>query len=577
MKTKPLSACLYMLAILCSIFFLDACKRDEKLETPDTNADAFSGSVQTPEGEPVSDAIIQINGKEVKTEKDGSFRLKTENKGRYVVTIKKKGYKMISKVFIRPVKDYPYTLEKAFTATIDPTKPNVIRDLNSATACVGSGLQNLKFDEEYKKIPLVYDAKGNLVDFGWPSNMKDIYEYTTNKPVCNPGATISIPANSIVNSSGRPVTSPVTISISTIDLQSPDGMPGDYTYQDESGSGIMVSMGAVAIELYSEKEYFNLDPKSPSQLSLPVEPAMLKFNKEIPDAIPVLYYDEKEGVWRQEKQQIAKYNKKTESYETELHHLSAINMDYKMPDPTCFRLRQLPIPPSPVISPFRIGILSSTFGFKVSTTVGDESDDCFNRNNTNLHLVYNAPPPGEQVCIILTDNASPPTAHYGIIIQETSPTPYGATLDMTCPCTSATVPPTACNDGSGAGCDESLSGCDPFSPTCTNVTIQTFETDVLFAGRSTGGANVDVRWILNDALANGTPYTYTISYEDPALPGSFTDMPGSPVADTYNSADPIEKASITTPVTASRIRITINSINGVAPPAGNWTSNEVGI
>src|SRR5690606_10038725 len=213
----------------------------------------------------------------------------------------------------------------------------------------------------------------------------------------------------------------------------------------------------------------------------------------------------------------------------------------------------------------------------VSSTFGDESDDCFNRNNTNLHLVYNAPPPGEQVCIILTDNASPPTAHYGIIIQETPSTPYGATLDMTCPCNSGTIPPTACNDGSGVGCDESLSGCDPFSPTCTNVTLATFESDVIFAARSTGGTNADVRWILKDALPDGTPYTYTISYEDPAIPGTFTDMPGSPVSDTYSSSDPIEKASISTPVTASSLQITINTINGAAPPAGNWTSFAISL
>lgn len=576
MKLKPLSAILYGMAILCSTFFLDGCKRDE-LEKPDANDNGFSGTLKSLKGEPISDASVFINGKETRTEKDGSFKIDTDIKGRYVVTIKKKGYKLISKVFARPVKDYPFKLEKAFTATIDPTKPNVIRDLNSATTCVGSGLQNLKFDEEYKKIPFVYDKKGNLVDFGWQSNMKDIFDYTMSAPVCNPGATIAIPANSIVNSSGKPVRTPVTISISTIDVQSPDGMPGDYTYQDESGSGVMVSMGAVAIELYSEKEYFNLDPKSPSQLSLPVESAMLKFNKDIPETIPVLYYDEKEGVWRQEKQQVGRYNRKNQSYETELHHLSAINMDYKMPDPTCFRLRQLPIAPSPVITPFRIGILSSTFGFKVSTTIGDESDDCFNRNNTNLHLVYNAPPPGEQVCIILTDNASPPTAHYGIIIQETPSTPYGATLDMTCPCNSTTVPPTTCNDGSGVGCDESLTGCDPFSPTCTNVLIQTFSADVVFAARNSGGANADVKWIFKNALPDGTPYTYTIAYEDSATPGTFTNMPGSPVADTYSSANPIEQVSITTPVASSRLRITINTINGVAPPAGTWTSNEVGL
>lgn len=577
MKTKSISSSLCGLVMLCNIFFLDACKRDE-LEKPDNIEKAFSGTIKTNEGEPVGDAIIFINGKETRTEKDGSFKIETDIKGRYVVTVKKKGYKLISKVFTRPVKDYPFELEKAFTVTIDPTKPNVIRDLNSATACVGSGLQNLKFDEEYKKIPFVYDAKGNLVDFGWTGEMKDIFDYATSAPVCNPGAMISIPANSIVNSSGKPVRTPVTISISTIDTQSPDGMPGDYTYQDESGSGVMVSMGAVAIELYSEKEYFNLNPKSPSQLSLPVEPAMLKFNEKIPETIPVLYYDEKEGIWRQEKQQVARYNRKTQSYETELYHLSAINMDYKMPDPTCFRFRQQPINGAGVINQFRVGILSPMFGFKISTTIGDESDDCFRRNGTNLHLVYNAPPPGEQICLIMTDNATPPTAHYGIIIQDTPTNPYGATLDMTCPCTSSTTPgSTPCSDVLSGECNETLTGCEPFSPNCSNVALLTYPNDILLAARNTAGT-IKAKWIFKNALPNATPYTYTFSYEDPGFPGTFVNLTASPVSGNYNSATPIAEADVTgVPAGSAILRITINSINGAAPPAGTWTSNDAAL
>jgi len=546
---EKLSALVALLALTFLFLTIQSCKPEKEKPVPKQDR-TISGSITSTDGTPIRGAKVFINGNEIKTNDDGSFSAQGDSAGRFVVTIKKRGYGLLSKVFLNPVKNYPYQLTPGYVTRIDPKRSNTIRDLLSSSRCSGSGLQNIKFDSAYKKIPFVYDSQGKLIDFGWPSSMADLYAFATS-PACNPGAQVTFPANSIVNASNQPVTDSVTVSITTVDLQSQDGMPGDYTYQDANGTGTMTSAGAVSIEVYSDAdESFNLKKEGSDKviLSLPVDPAILKFNKKLTETIPVFNYNEKSGIWEHEREQTAKLNLKSRTYEVTLEHLSAINMDYKMPNPTCFRFRQDPLSSTPV-NTFRLAMLSPTYGYKLSTTavVGDETGtDCFLRNGTNLHLVYNAPAPGEFVAAILTENNATPTAFFGITVQQTPATSYAGTgYTTTCPCTSATIAtspaPDDCYDAGSSACDETRTDCKPFSNTCENLQIRLFPQDVILAGRL-NGSNLEPKWIFK-SLADGTTYNYTIrQYHYDA--GAMTDVEDLPAQNggplTYATANPIQ-------------------------------------
>lgn len=545
---------------LVVLLFASGCKKNVEVKEPSKSFDpGFSGQIVDEKGSPIENVTILINGVKAETDKKGHFDVKPDSSGRYVVTIKKHGFGLISKVFYRPKKDGQYILQPVFTTTIDPTKANVIRDLRSATACKGTGFQNIRFDKDYQKIPLIYDPQGHLVDFGFPAGMEDVFKYMTSAPQCNPGATITIPANSIVTLNNQSVTSPVTIAINTIDLESPDGMPGDYTYLDENGrQGYMVSMGAVGIEVYSDKEDYQLNGKEAVKLSLPIDPGQLRFNKQIPESIPLLYYNEKDGTWRQEKEQVGRLNKKRDAYEAELKHFSVINMDYKMPDRTCMRLRQDPINAAGLVSQFKIGMLSPTYGYRNSTTSGDEaSSSCStDADGANIHLVINMPK-NEYVGVVMTD-MSGTVLPYGIAVHQTANITYDPATIATCrPCNAGDP----CYDAGVGECPEDCTTND-----CSYLKLKQFSQDVIAAAKR-NGTNVIAKWIFKTPLANGTSYSYTVQQlrNDNSIATSNTGNL------TYLTANPIQEVSV------AFLDTPANPVVKVVVVANAITSNEAGL
>ncbi len=550
--------------------FIMTCKDKEPPRKPEpVKTDyTFSGIITSTSGDTLAGARVTVNGKEIIADKKGYFAHIADSASRYIVNVQVRGYGFVSKVFTNPTRDYTYQLQPAFVTTFDPREQVVIRDAVSATACTGSGFKNLTFDAEYKKIPLVYDKKGNLRDFGFTPEMKAVFDYMAGPPVCNPGATITIPANSVVNSAGQPATGRVTIAITTIDLQSPDGMPGDYTYQSGRETGAMVSMGAVSIELYRENEEFNLSPKAKAKLAVPVDPAKLKFEKNIPERIPLLYYNEQSGIWEQENGQMAALNKKTMSYEAEVNHFSSINLDF-FTAPTCFRFRQDP-QGGPVQSSFRMYAMTPGASF---TTHSGTEDNCFrDAAGTSLHLLYNAPPPTTEVCLVLTNNSPTPNAFYGIVIaqagaQYTSATGTATDLVYSCQC-DPVAQSGSCWDASQTACDPA---CQPYSSVCVDVTMRLFSEDVILAAQPLGINTARLKWIFkNDP---GASFSYFITVTDlttsaeTRIPATGTSMKS------YSSLSPVTSEDIDLTsvggVAGKKVRITIAGSTGDVP------SNEI--
>ncbi|MDL5051555.1 carboxypeptidase-like regulatory domain-containing protein [Oscillatoria amoena NRMC-F 0135] len=555
------------------VFTVITCRDKERVpEQPLPKIDySFTGLVTSTRGDTLAGAQITVNGKDTIADKQGMFSIIADSANRYVVNVRAPGYGLVSKVFTRPTKDYNYQLQPAFITTFDPQEPVTIRDAVSVTSCVGSGFKNLAFDAEYKKIPLVYDKDGNLRDFGFTPELKAVFDHLSGPPVCNPGASITIPANSVVNSAGEPVTERVTISITTIDLQSPDGMPGDYTYQSGNETGAMVSMGAVSIELFSENEKFNLNPKAKALLSVPVDPTKLKFEKKIPERIPVLYYNEKTGIWEQENQQMAVLNKKTNAYEAEINHFSSINLDF-FTAPTCLRFRQEP-QSGTIQSSFRMYAMTAGASF---TTHSGTEDNCFKDpvTGSSLHLLYNAPAPGTEVCLVLTNNSPSPNAFYGIVItqtgsQYTSGTGTPSDLVYSCPCDPVTQTG-SCWDATQTACDPA---CQPFSSVCVDVTMKLYTEEVILAAKSLDSNNARLKWIFKNDPGASFNYYFTITdlttSDETRIPASGT------LSKTYSVASPvsIEDIDLTAIGGISNKKVKVIWVGG----AGDVSSNEVNL
>jgi len=86
----------------------------------------FSGKVVTDGGAAVPGAEIRLNGKITSSDARGGFALQISEGNRYVLTIKKDGFQLISKVFQTEQVGATYQLLRASTVVIDPTVDNTI-------------------------------------------------------------------------------------------------------------------------------------------------------------------------------------------------------------------------------------------------------------------------------------------------------------------------------------------------------------------------------------------------------------------------------------------------------------------
>ena len=127
---------------------------------------------------------------------------------------------------------------------------------------------------------------------------------------CGPGVTAEIPLNALVDANGSPWQNPpggkINIAISTVDLSSPDQMPGDYTVSLADGSsGFMQSYGAATVDIWKGTTELFLAQGQQAKIIIPVDPSHLATGAPIPQKIPLLSYNDGTkpgipGVWIQD-------------------------------------------------------------------------------------------------------------------------------------------------------------------------------------------------------------------------------------------------------------------------------------
>lgn len=124
-----------------------------------------------------------------------------------------------------------------------------------------------------------------------------VMPYDLKLPACGPGVTVKIPANSIVDAKGKLATAPLKVSIATVDLLSPQQMPGDYSAIGSVGVGGMESYGAGSLDLPAG---FTLKPGASAEVTIPVDRSRLMTGTPAPPTVPLLSYDEQKGLWIEE-------------------------------------------------------------------------------------------------------------------------------------------------------------------------------------------------------------------------------------------------------------------------------------
>lgn len=380
----------------------------------------ISGKFQDTEGKLIETGSLEIYAfqdqeKEPKLYKfkikEGNLKDEIPKANKYVVNVKVKGYGLLSKVFYNAIPDRVYQLKQATVTQFNPSIGGLVRD--SKNNCVGSlSAQANWAADPWKELPIRINSSGQISGFGMSPELQAAYDYHARSKPCNNGITVNILPNSLTT------TSTVNVSMSAIDLFSIDGMPGDYSIAvDQNRVGFMESYGAFSLEIYDGEKNFNLnkDQKKSAHVTFPVVGSAK--GKDIPETIPVVYYDEVHGVWKKETE--ARLNRELHVYEAEVFHFSAINLDLEKTSTSCLAF----LDPSEgasdaFVAPYRVEVTAPPTMVggmpRVSSRTVNVSDFCTSPAN---QFALTRLPADTEVSIVYFDNTT--TQPKGVYVFKT--------------------------------------------------------------------------------------------------------------------------------------------------------------
>ena len=340
----------------------------------------FTGVVAGTDVATLAGGIVSINGVNASPSgADGYFDLRVPGASRYVMTIKKPGYATFSRVFDTGATGGKYSLVKTSQTTVDPTKDIQFTERRPKGNCPGRASDRLDWGRYGALLqnPQYQNGSGTVV--GQIKDPKSVVlpQRQGDPPSCGPGTSLKIPANSIVDPDGNLVAGNITLEVATLDLNSPDQMPGDYTVQDVTETKVAQSWGAVYVSLSQGTTPLNLKPGTLAEVTIPVDPSQLK-GGPIPATIPIMFYNEASGMWVVEGQADRVGN----TYVAKVPHFSTINMDLVKTNQACVRVN----------SP----LLPGTYQLEITVPLGGGAAPrvvtrTIDNSSSTLHVLYNLP------------------------------------------------------------------------------------------------------------------------------------------------------------------------------------------
>ena len=318
--------------------------------------DAFSGRVVDQANNAVDGAGVSINGTIGSTDANGFFLIRAPLSKRYVLNITKRGYALFSRITKVGIIGQTWTVVKTQEQTVDPTQIIVVVD----------------------KRPELERQK-------------------------RAGVRITVPANSLVDSTGKAPSGPLTAYVATLNIATGEA-PGDWGALGGGKESNLLSYGAAFVEfLDATGNKFNLRPGATASVDVPT-PQMLIAGA--PPNTPLWSYDESDGYWKTSG--TAALNAGAGQFSGRVSHFSTINTDLSKTDAAC--LKVLLYPPIPT-------------GVKLKVT--DPTGTVFNQSfefvlDAAINAVYRLPPNAD-VKLDLSDAQG--NAFAGLVLEEVPGTP----------------------------------------------------------------------------------------------------------------------------------------------------------
>jgi len=320
--------------------------------TIDRNGLVFSGFVSGTDVLALAGAEVDVNGRGAVTDSRGFFRLRVPDTKRFVMTIRKAGYAFASKVYYDAVVGGSWRLTRANVFRVDPAGNIDLQQKRTSRECQGPPSARLNWRASPSlAVPQHQDGRGNITPLpkeaaqlpGLP-NLRQT-EAAVAPRECGPGVRVQIPANSLVDSGGRAPTGQVDVQLSTVDLQTPDQMPGDYSVvQSNNDVKVMQSYGAAIVEIRSGATPYNLKPGATASVVIPVDPAQIRAGGALPATIPLLVYNEGRGVWNESGTAQLQMVDGHPAYVSSVTHFTAYNMDLIKTDQSCVAIQNQNMP-----------------------------------------------------------------------------------------------------------------------------------------------------------------------------------------------------------------------------------------
>ena len=246
----------------------------------------FSGQVRANDVPFAAGAEVTINGVSATTNGWGQFALALPREDlRYVVTIVKPGYQLLSRILYAPVTGALFKLYRAQDFIIDPRGPISVTERSPKETDQEKGVQ--------VRIPVDSLAAG-------------------------------------ADGKGALAVGPLHLYALSYNLRDPENqLPGDYAGLQGGQSFRLSSFGSADIQIRDGAgRTFNLAPGKTATITLPIDSNMLT---SAPTTIPYWHYDLTQGAWLREGSATRVGN----AYEVRVTHFSAVNMDLAFTDAAC--------------------------------------------------------------------------------------------------------------------------------------------------------------------------------------------------------------------------------------------------
>lgn len=343
----------------------------------------FSGTVSGTDAPVLAGAEVDINGRAALTDSRGYFRLHVTDRKRFVLTIRKAGYAFASKIYYDAIVGGRWTLTRATVVRTNPEQAIDLENKRTDRECAGPPSEQLNWkDHPALAVPRLQSGHNNVArkppydrksandrypDLFQPTKAgrrqvptdveqlvkkmqlpsQQPYKDQYPKRGCGPGLRVKIPKDSLVDSRGRRPTGPVDVQLSTVDLQTPDQMPGNYTVALPNGQArAMQSYGAGTIEVSSGSTKYNLRAGKSATVIIPVDQAQLQSGGPLDSTIPLLTYDEARGVWKQEGTATLQTVDGIRAYVATVTHFTAFNTDLIKTNQSCLAVQNVGMPPT---------------------------------------------------------------------------------------------------------------------------------------------------------------------------------------------------------------------------------------